>query len=82
MLTTTAVKITSKGQVTIPKEIRTLLGSDIVEFELMEGNVIVRPVKSVGGSLQKYAKKHIPLEEIRDTVWEQVVHERTGKKTA
>ncbi|MDO8445414.1 MAG: AbrB/MazE/SpoVT family DNA-binding domain-containing protein [Deltaproteobacteria bacterium] len=82
MLTTTAVKITSKGQVTIPKEIRTLLGSDIVEFELMEGNVIVKPVKSVGGSLQKYAKKHIPLEKIRDTVWEQVVHERTDKKTA
>lgn len=79
---TTAVKITSKGQVTIPKEIRNLLGSDIVEFELIEGNVMVKPVKSVGGSLKKYAKKHIPLEEIRDTVWEQVAHERAGKKTA
>ncbi len=79
---TTAVKITSKGQVTIPKEIRNLLGSDIVEFELIEGNVMVKPVKSVGGSLKKYAKRHIPLEEIRDTVWEQVAHERAGKKTA
>lgn len=82
MLTTAAVKITSKGQVTIPKEIRNFLGSDIVEFELVEGNVLVRPVKSVGGSLKKYAKKHIPLEEVRNTVWEQVAHERTGKKTA
>lgn len=79
---TTAVKITSKGQVTIPKEIRNLLGSDIVEFELIEGNVMVKPVKSVGGSLKKYAKRHIPLEEIRDTVWEQVADERAGKKTA
>lgn len=82
VLTTAAVKITSKGQVTIPKEIRNILGSDIVEFELIDGNVFVRPVKSVGGSLKRYAKEYIPLEEIRDSVWEQVAHERTGKKTA
>jgi AbrB family looped-hinge helix DNA binding protein len=82
MLTTTAVKITSKGQVTIPKEIRNFLGSDIVEFELMEGSVVVKPVKSVGGSLKKYAKAPMPLEKIRETVWEQVAHERARKKTA
>lgn len=41
---------------------------------------MVKPVKSVGGSLKKYAKKHIPLEEIRETVWEQVAHERARNR--
>lgn len=77
----TTVKITRKGQVTIPKEIRDLLGSDIVEFELDSGNVVVKPVKSVAGSLSGYAKKYIPLKDIRDKIWEKVAHDRAGKKT-
>ena len=38
-------KISSKGQVTIPKEIREYLGlrpGDRLEFEVVDGNVIVR----------------------------------------
>ena len=77
----TAVKITSKGQVTIPKEIRDLLNTDVVEFELIEGNVVIKPVKSVGGSLSKYARKYVPLERIRDKVWEDVAGDRVSKKT-
>ena len=40
---TKAVKITSKGQATIPKEIRDLLKTDVVEFEVVEGMVVVKP---------------------------------------
>ncbi|MDP2754659.1 MAG: AbrB/MazE/SpoVT family DNA-binding domain-containing protein [Nitrospirota bacterium] len=76
-----AVKITRKGQVTIPKEIRDLLGSDIVEFELTDGNIVVKPVKSVAGSLHGYAKKYVPLGYIRDKVWERAVRDRVSKKT-
>ncbi len=78
----TAVKITRKGQVTIPKEIRDFLGSDIVEFKVTGGNVVVEPVKSVAGSLSGYAGKYTPLKEIRDKVWEKVVYDRAGKKTS
>lgn len=77
----TTVKITRKGQVTIPKEIRNLIGSDIIEFESRDGNIIVKPVKSVAGSLRKYAKKYVPLEHIREKIWEKSVHDRVGKKT-
>jgi len=77
-----AVKITRKGQVTIPKEIRDFLGSDVVEFRLTGGNVLVKPVKSVAGSLSKYAKKYTPFEDIRDKVWENVAHDRASKKTS
>lgn len=75
------VKITSKGQATIPKEIRDLLNSDVVEFEVVEGTVVIKPVHSVGGSLSGYSKGYAPLKDIRGTVWEEAVRERTGKKT-
>ena len=81
MLTKT-VKITSKGQATIPKEIRSLLKTDVIEFAVVEGSVVVRPVQSVGGSLTRYSKKYQPLKDIRDKVWGEAARERAGKKTA
>lgn len=47
-------KITSKGQVTIPKEIRSFLGSEVVEFEVQEERVVLRPVKRMAGKLSSY----------------------------
>ncbi|HHL39907.1 MAG TPA: AbrB/MazE/SpoVT family DNA-binding domain-containing protein [Deltaproteobacteria bacterium] len=76
------VKITSKGQATIPKEIRDILKTDVVEFEVVDGKVILKPVLSVGGSLSRYSKGYRPLKDVRDTVWKEVVRERSGKKTA
>ncbi|MBI4681016.1 MAG: AbrB/MazE/SpoVT family DNA-binding domain-containing protein [Nitrospirae bacterium] len=78
----TTVNVTSKGQVTIPKRIREILRSDTVEFEVIKGNVVVKPVKSVGGSLSQYAKRYIPLKKIRGKVWEAVASDRATKKTA
>jgi AbrB family looped-hinge helix DNA binding protein len=72
-------KVTSKGRVTIPKKVRELLKSDIVEFEIVDETVILKPVKSVGGSLSKYAKQYVPLEEIRDKVWESAAYDREHK---
>ena len=79
MLTT--VKITKKGQVTIPKRIRERLNSEVVQFAVVGDEVVIRPVKSVGGSLRKYAKVRIPFVEARDKAWEEVVHERYSPKT-
>lgn len=69
-------KITSKGQVTIPRKIREELKSDTVEFEVVEGGVLIRPVSSVGGTLSSYAKSVRSIREIRDKVWEEVAHDR------
>jgi bifunctional DNA-binding transcriptional regulator/antitoxin component of YhaV-PrlF toxin-antitoxin module len=67
-------KITSKGQVTIPRKIRDMLKSNTIEFELINGSVVMKPVSSVGGSLSSYAKGHKALREVRDKVWEEVAH--------
>ena len=75
-------KITRKGQVTIPQKIRDKLNSEIIQFEIVDDNVLIRPVKSVAGSLSSYAKKRLlPFNEPREKAWEEVVREQYGEKT-
>ncbi len=57
-------KITRKGQITIPVEIREKLGTDIVEIIMREGEVVIKPVKRLGGAMHKYAIKGKPMEEV------------------
>jgi AbrB family looped-hinge helix DNA binding protein len=77
----TTAKITKKGQVTIPREIRKRLDSDVVEFTILEDRIVLRPVKSVAGSLNSYAKgKEVSFEEARERAWEGAVREEHGKK--
>ena len=80
-MATRTAKITSKGQTTIPKEIRAFLKSDVIEFVVIKGAVVIKPVVSVGGALSRYSKKYSPLKDVRQSVWEQVARERAGKKT-
>ncbi|BER91778.1 AbrB/MazE/SpoVT family DNA-binding domain-containing protein [Thermatribacter velox] len=57
-------KITRKGQITIPVEFRKKLGTDLVEIEMQEEKVIIKPVKKIGGIFHRYALKDKPIEEI------------------
>ena len=72
------VTITSKGQITIPKEIRKILDSRTVEIDVTDGEVRIRPVKSVAGALAGYAegRKPEPLHEIREKVWGEVADDQ------
>lgn len=64
--------ITSKGQITLPGNIRKILGSTTVEFVVVDGRVELKPVRSVAGSLAQYAAEEAPLREIREKVWKEV----------
>lgn len=78
----TVAKLTKKGQLTIPKKIREHLNSDVVEFSIVGEDIVIRPVKSVAGSLSSYAKKkRMTFEEEREKAWEETVRERYGEKT-
>jgi antitoxin PrlF len=49
--------ISSKGQITVPQEIRKRLGlapGDRVEFVAEEGRTVIRPARSPGNSFEKY----------------------------
>ncbi len=74
-------KITKKGQVTVPRKIREKLDSEVIEFEISENDVVIKPVKSIAGSLNSYAKKKmIPFKEEREKAWEETVREEHDEK--
>jgi AbrB family looped-hinge helix DNA binding protein len=82
---TEAVKITQKGQVTIPKKIRDRLKTNTVYFEVVNDDVVVRAVKDAAGSLSEYAKNVSPsttMRQMRETAWGEAVHEKASKKSA
>ena len=82
---TEAVKITRKGQVTIPKKIRDKLDATAVYFEVVDDAVVVRAVRDAAGSLSEYGRKLKPdmtIEQMKDKAWEEVVHDKAGKKPA
>ena len=69
------VKMTSRGQVTIPKKIRELLGTDVVRFRVMEGKVVLEPARDVGGTFRKYVRKPLSREKEREIAWQKVADE-------
>ena len=82
-MATRAVKITKKGQVTLPKEIRERLCTPAVYFELIDGNVVVRPLKDAAGSLSGYArnvKSDASMDELKEKAWEEAVYEKFGDR--
>ena len=59
-------KISSKGQITLPKAVRDRLGSNLVRLVSDETGVRIEPVRDVGGSLSRYAKGYVTIEEARE----------------
>lgn len=54
------VKLSKKGQIAIPKAFRDKLNTDILDMEMKDGQVILKPVESVlkqAGIFKKYAEK-------------------------
>jgi AbrB family looped-hinge helix DNA binding protein len=65
-------KVSSKGQITLPRDVRDALGTDHVRIVYGEGSVRIEPVIDVAGSLAHYAKgkKKVPFRVARDKAWE------------
>ncbi len=69
---TTAATLTSKGQTTIPKEIRDSLGmkaGDQIAFTLMPDGTVILRVKSkslldLAGALHKKGRKQVAIEQM------------------
>lgn len=84
-MATQAVKITRRGQVTIPKKIRERLRATEVYFEVVNDEVVVRPVRDAAGSLGEYAgnvEPGVSMGQMKDKAWEEAVHEKAHKKSA
>jgi len=83
-MTTATIKITRKGQVTIPKKIREKLNADFVYFETKDDIVMIKPIREAAGSLRDFAanvKPGVSMNKKRNKAWEEAVQEKTGKKS-
>lgn len=84
-MTTGALKITKKGQVTIPRAIREKLKTSTIYFDVVDDVIMVRAVKDVAGSLREFAKNVKPgtsMKQIKEKAWEVATHEKAGKKSS
>ncbi|MEZ5453726.1 MAG: AbrB/MazE/SpoVT family DNA-binding domain-containing protein [Thiothrix sp.] len=70
------LKISKKGQITLPKYIRQALGSERVRLTLVDGQVRLEPIKSAAGSLSAYARKDIDMEKETELAWDAVIEEK------
>ncbi|MBI2754998.1 MAG: AbrB/MazE/SpoVT family DNA-binding domain-containing protein [Betaproteobacteria bacterium] len=75
-------KVSSKGQITLPRDVRAALGTDHVRIVYSSGEVRIEPVNDVAGSLAHYAKgkKKIPYRVARERAWEAVVREKHKRR--
>lgn len=79
-MTVKVMKVSSKGQVTLPREVRKVLGSDVVTYDIKDGRVLLLPVQDVGGSLKEYAgKSQMPFRRVREKAWEDAAREKASR---
>jgi len=79
----TAVKITRKGQITIPKEIREIINAHEVYFEVQGDTVMIKPVPDAAGSLREYAgnvRTKSSVRQIKERAWEEAIREKIHAK--
>lgn len=74
------VKISSKGQITLPRDFRKALGTDHVRIVSEQGSVRIEPVNDVAGSLAHYARKSVASRVARDKAWGAVVREKHKRR--
>jgi len=69
-------KVSGKGQITLPREIREALGTNLVRIVSDPGSVRIEPVIDVAGSLARYANKAVPFRVARERAWDAVIREK------
>ena len=75
-------KVSSKGQITLPSEVRKALGTDHVRIVFEDGRVQIEPSPDPAGSLRRYARgrRRIPFKQEREQAWKAHVRDKFGKR--
>ena len=74
------VKVSSKGQITLPKQAREMLGGAMIHMVVESGQVRLEPARDLAGSLRAYArKKPLSPRAQRDAAWTEAVREKHGR---
>ena len=75
-----SAKVSSKGQITLPREVRELLGTDFVRIVCDAGKVSIEPVADLAGSLAHYSRKPVPFALARERAWDAVVRQKHKRR--
>jgi len=78
------MKISQKGQVTLPKEIRIKLNTDFIYFEMKNDIITIKPFRDASGSLREFArnvKQSRPKKQLKDKAWQIAIRDKIGKKS-
>ena len=75
VMITESINISAAGQLVLPKSVRNALNSRQVAFEIIDDQVILRPIHSLKGLLASYNKKTDPFKKMREQAWLESVHE-------
>lgn len=70
------LKISKKGQITLPRYMRDALGSERVRVTLINKHIRLEAVKSVAGSLSGYAKPSIEPEDETHAAWDAAIKDK------
>ncbi len=75
-------KISSRGQITLPRDVRKALGTDYVRIVSEQGSVRIEPMNDVAGSLARYAKgrKRAPFRVAGEQAWEAHVRDKYKRR--
>lgn len=74
-----AVKVLPKGQITLPKEMRKILGikeGDTLVIEKSDGDIIIKKGKTIHDYIGFLSKPAVSIEEIIEKATEEAVNER------
>lgn len=64
------LKLSSKGQVTLPKIMRDALGSEFVLVSMDNGRIVMEPFPDLAGSLKAYARPDLSHDEAVELAWQ------------
>ena len=73
-------KVSRKGQITLPRQIRDALGTDLVKIVLERGAVRIEPVRDLAGSMSNYARKCVSFAAARERAWDAVSREKHKRR--
>ena len=74
------VKVSPKGQITLPRGVRELLHSDVVRIVADEEAIRIEPVRDLAASLSQYATSPLTAEEAREVAWTEAVREKHPRR--
>ena len=74
------LKVSSKGQITLPRLVREMLGSEYVRIVIEDSHVHIRPVAQVAGALSRYARRGRKVKNEADRAWTEVVREKHRRR--